>query len=193
MRSALGRPGRATVASRTRMTRCLAKDVSTSSARHSRVKLSRTGKTRIVRPLASPSLTKASHHSSFDAVNTGSLTPSGPASCADSVPRLGHNRTVSSGALTRSVASAKHHRGPAFSQERLHGKPYILPLSCEPQPFFEIIAFRTSRSSLRSATKCFRWRFSSSSWCSRCASVLHLATLALPVVDRGLADSRRRN
>src|SRR3954453_8407276 len=53
----------------------------------------------------------------------------------------------------------------------LHRERHVLPAAYELHPFFEITALRTSRSRLRSATRCFRRRFSSSSCRSRLASL----------------------
>jgi hypothetical protein len=53
----------------------------------------------------------------------------------------------------------------------LNGKRYIGSHTGKPQPFFRTIAFGTSLSRLRSATRCFKRRFSSSRLFSRCASL----------------------
>src|SRR5258708_33699163 len=62
--------------------------------------------------------------------------------------------------------------GPALTHlEPFTGECHVLPHTGKPQPFFWITAFRTSLSRLRSATRCFRRRFSSSSPFSFCASL----------------------
>lgn len=68
IRRRYGRPRSAIIGSGTRVTRGLAKLVSTSSASHSRVKVSTTPSTRTARPLANRSCTKCNDHSSFGAV-----------------------------------------------------------------------------------------------------------------------------
>ena len=67
-RIACGRPRSLTIASSTRVTLRLAKLVSTSKAKHSRVNASTTLSTRIVRPHSTASCTKSSAHSWFAAV-----------------------------------------------------------------------------------------------------------------------------
>src|SRR4029077_13588240 len=73
------------------------------------------------------------------------------------------------------IAAAIHSHqlaGPALAHlELLAGERHVLPHAGKLQPFFWITAFRTSLSRLRSATKCFRRRFSSSSPFSFCASL----------------------
>jgi hypothetical protein len=72
---------------------------------------------------------------------------------------------------TRSPHIEQPADSPFTNAERFHSKSYILPLSCEPQPFFVIPASSTSLSRLRSATRCFSRRFSSSRLFKRCASL----------------------
>src|ERR1700704_295321 len=62
--------------------------------------------------------------------------------------------------------------GPTLAHpELLAGERHIGPHAGKLHPFFRITAFSTSLSRLRSATRCFSRRFSSSSPFSRCASV----------------------
>src|SRR5207244_5402459 len=62
--------------------------------------------------------------------------------------------------------------GLAFRILKLaHHERHILPQTYKLQPFFRITAFSASLSRLRSATMCFRRRFSSSTCLSRCASL----------------------
>src|SRR5512133_4286307 len=67
-----------------------------------------------------------------------------------------HRQQLASPALTEAV----------FGNHESH----ILPLTYKLQPFFRMTPFRASRSRLRSATSCFRRRFSSSSSFKRRAS-----------------------
>src|SRR3954470_10613154 len=60
----------------------------------------------------------------------------------------------------------------AFAQViLLHRERHVLPAAYELHPFFEITALSTSRSRLKSATRCFRRRFSSSTCRNRFASL----------------------
>src|SRR5450432_3929179 len=62
--------------------------------------------------------------------------------------------------------------GPTFAHpELLTGERHIGPHAGKLHPFFRITAFSTSLSRLRSATRCFSRRFSSSRPLSRCASL----------------------
>src|SRR3569833_100018 len=62
--------------------------------------------------------------------------------------------------------------GPAFAHSKLlNSECHIAPQTGKLQPFFLTIAFSTSLSKLRSATKCFNRRFSSSRLFSRRASL----------------------
>src|SRR2546428_679145 len=77
-RIAKGCPRSATIASNTRVTLRLAKLVSTSKAKHSRVYASTTLSTRIARPQSTASCTKSSAHSWFAAAPAPSRCPTPP-------------------------------------------------------------------------------------------------------------------
>src|ERR1051326_1045081 len=76
------------------------------------------------------------------------------------------------------IATAVHAQqlaGPAFAHPvSLASERHVLPHAGKLQPFFEITDFRISLSRLRSATRCFRRRFSSSSPFSLCASLISI-------------------
>ena len=74
-RIAWGRPRRAMISPSTRVTRRLAKPVSTSSARHSRVNASTTLSTRMLRPASITSWAKSSAHSWLAPVSAGRGDP----------------------------------------------------------------------------------------------------------------------
>jgi hypothetical protein len=75
-RIACGTPRSATIAANTRVTLRLAKLVSTSKAKHSRVYASTTLSTRIARPLATASCAKSKAHSWLAEVRATSAFPS---------------------------------------------------------------------------------------------------------------------